>query len=297
MRLITRGDLDGLTCAVIITSNETVSAIKLVHPQDITDQRIEVTKDDILANIPYDPRCGKWFDHHVLTDNNPKPPAKFDGAYGLAPSAARLVYEYYGGEAKMPQFKTLVAETDRLDAAQLTPQDVTDPKDYILLGYTIDNRTGLGAFEDYFLLLIDLLKTKPIAEIVAHPLVQSRWKRVHDDQAAFEDAIRKHSRVEGNVVITDFRGMTTIPTGNRFLVYTLFPDVNVSVRVHWGPQRKFVVAAVGHSIFNRTCNTNVGELMGRYGGGGHKGAGTAPLQPEKADESLAAIVDELKRRG
>lgn len=297
MRLITRGDLDGLTCAVIISSNETISAIKLVHPQDITDQRIEVTKDDILANIPYDARCGKWFDHHVLTDNNPKPPAKFDGAYGLAPSAARLVYEYYGGEAKMPQFKTLVAETDRLDSAQLTPQDVTDPKDYILLGYTIDNRTGLGAFEDYFLLLVDLLKTKSIGEIVAHPLVQSRWRRVRDDQTAFEEAIRKNSRVDGNVVVTDFRGVATIPTGNRFLIYTIFPDVNVSVRVHWGPQRKFVVAAVGHSIFNRTCNTNVGELMGRYGGGGHKGAGTAPIPPEKADEALAAIVDELKRRG
>lgn len=297
MRLITRGDLDGLTCAVIISSNESISAIKLVHPQDITDQRIEVTKDDILANIPYDARCGKWFDHHVLTDNNPKPPAKFDGAYGLAPSAARLVYEYYGGEAKMPQFKTLVAETDRLDSAQLTPQDVTAPKDYILLGYTIDNRTGLGAFEDYFLLLIDLLKTKSIAEIVAHPLVQSRWRRVSDDQVAFEDAIRKNSRVDGNVVVTDFRNVATIPTGNRFLIYTIFPDVNVSVRVHWGPQRKFVVAAVGHSIFNRTCNTNVGELMGRYGGGGHKGAGTAPIPPEKADEALAAIVDELKRRG
>lgn len=297
MRLITRGDLDGLTCAVIITSNEAISSIKLVHPQDITDQRIEVTKDDILANIPYDARCGKWFDHHVLTDNNPKPPAKFDGAYGLAPSAARLVYEYYGGEAKMPQFKQLVAETDRLDSAQLTPQDVTDPKDFILLGYTIDNRTGLGAFEDYFLLLVDLLKTKPIAEIVAHPLVQSRWRRVRDDQAAFEDAIRKHSKVDGNVVVTDFRNMATIPTGNRFLIYTLYPEVNVSVRVHWGPQRKFVVAAVGHSIFNRTCNTNVGELMGRYGGGGHKGAGTAPLPPIQAAASLAAIVEELKRRG
>jgi hypothetical protein len=297
MRLITRGDLDGLTSAVIITSNEPIKEIKLVHPQDITDQRIEITSRDILANLPYDARAGKWFDHHLLTDNNPKPAAKFDGAYGLAPSAAHLVYEYYGGKQKMPQFETLVAETDRLDSANLTPGDVTDPRDYILLGYTIDNRTGLGAFEDYFLLLADLLKTQPIAEIVKHPLVATRWDRIRADEANFREATQKHSRLEGNVIVTDFRTLPTIPVGNRFVVYTLFPEGNVSLRIHWGPQKKFVVAAVGHSIFNRTCRTAVGELMGRYGGGGHKGAGTAPLPAEKADAQLAEILAELKRNG
>lgn len=297
MRLITRGDLDGLTSSVIITSNEKIDSVKLVHPQDITDQRIDVTKNDILANLPYDSRCGKWFDHHILTDNNPKPPEKFDGAYGLAPSAARLVYEYYGGERKMPQFKQLVAETDRLDSAQLTPKDVTDPKDYILLGYTIDNRTGLGAFEDYFLLLQDLLKSEPIEKIIQHPLVAQRWQKILADQVAFREATLKASKAEGNLVITDFREAASIPTGNRFLIYTLFPDVNVSLRIHWGPQRRFVVAAIGHSIFNRTCRTNVGELMGRYGGGGHRGAGTAPLPAEKADAQLKEIIAELKTNG
>lgn len=297
MRLITRGDLDGLTSAVIITSNEPIKEIKLVHPQDITDHRIEVTKQDILANVPFDPRCGKWFDHHLLTDNNPKPAAKFEGAYGLAPSAAHLVYEYYGGAKKMPQFEKLVAETDRLDSATLTPADVTDPKDYILLGYTIDNRTGLGAFEDYFLLLTDLLKTKRIDEIVNHPLVKTRWDRIRADEANFREATQKHSRLDGNVVITDFRPLATIPVGNRFVVYTLFPAANVSLRIHFGPQKKFVVAAVGHSIFNRTCKTAVGELMGRYGGGGHKGAGTAPLPADKAEQQLTEIIAVLKRNG
>jgi hypothetical protein len=297
MRLITRGDLDGLTCAVIISSNEKIDQIKLIHPQDITDKRIEVTKNDILANVPYDARCGKWFDHHILTDNNPKPPEKFDGAYGLAPSAARLVYDYYGGEAKMPGLATLVKETDRLDSAQLTPADVTDPQGHILLGYTIDNRTGLGAFEDYFLLLVDLLKKEPITAVLDHPLVKQRWERIKADERTFLEVTKKHSRLDGNVVITDFRPLSTLPIGNRFLIYTLFPQANVSLRIHWGPQQRFVVAAVGHSIFNRTCRTNVGELMGKYGGGGHKGAGTAPLAAEKAGAQLEEIIATLKRNG
>lgn len=297
MRLITRGDLDGLACAVVIASNETIDTIKLVHPQDITDQRIEVTKNDILANVPYDARCAKWFDHHILTDNNPKPPATFDGAYGLAPSAARLAYEYYGGEAKMPQFATLIRETDRLDSAQLTLEDVSNPQGHILLGYTIDNRTGLGAFEDYFLLLVDLLKTDPIDTILRHPLVVQRWERVKAEEKRFLETTNAHSRLEGNVIVTDFRPLSTLPIGNRFLVYTLFPEANVSLRIHWGPQQRFVVAAVGHSIFNRTCRTNVGELMGEYGGGGHKGAGTAPLDPENAERQLKAIIATLKSNG
>lgn len=297
MRLITRGDLDGLTCAVIITSNEPIDTVRLVHPQDITDRRVEVTKNDILANVPYHPACAKWFDHHLLTDNNPKPPAKFDGAYGLAPSAARLVYDYYGGVAKMPQFAALVAETDRLDSAQLTPADVTNPQGYIRLGYTIDGRTGLGAFEDYFLLLLELLKSQPIEDVLRHPAVADRWQRIQAEEKKFRDATLAHSRLDGNVVITDFRSLEVIPAGNRFLVYTLFPQANVSLRVHWGPQKRFVVAAIGHSIFNRTCKTSIGELTARYGGGGHRGAGTTPLDPTRADDQIAEIIAELKRNG
>lgn len=297
MRLVTRGDLDGLACAVIITSNETIDEITLIHPQDITDDRVTIRPGDILANLPYHPKCSKWFDHHLKTGNNPAPPAKFDGAYAVAPSAAGLAYKYYGGAAKMPRFEELVRQADRLDSAQLTFDEVQDPKGYILLGYTIDGRSGHGAFEDYFRLLVDLLKTKSIDEVLRHPRVKERCDKMRVDDSTFRDMLTQHSRVDGNVVLTDFRSLDRIPTGNRFVIYVLFPDVNVSVRVHWGPERRFVVAAVGHSIFNRTCKTNVGELMSRYGGGGHRGAGTTPLVPERADRDLAEIIAELKRNG
>src|SRR5215470_197751 len=142
MRLVTRADLDGLTCAVLVTSSEAISEVRLVHPQDITDKKVEITKDDILANLPYHPSCGKWFDHHLLTESNERPPEKFEGRYGLAPSAARVVFEYYIEKNPfLRKYETFVAETDRLDSAQLNIDDVLDPKGYILLGYTLDPRT------------------------------------------------------------------------------------------------------------------------------------------------------------
>src|SRR6266568_1135722 len=170
MRLVTRGDMDGLTSAVIITLMEPIGEIFLVHPQEITDKKVPIGRDDILANVPYHPNCGMWFDHHLLTDSNEKPPANFKGRYRVAPSAARLVYEYYlekhPDDPRLLRLAILVDETDRLDAAQLTPDDVQNPRDYILLGYTIDSRTGLGNFENYFLRLVDWLKTMSIQQVL-----------------------------------------------------------------------------------------------------------------------------------
>lgn len=298
MRLVTRGDLDGLTCAVLITSREKISEIKLIHPQDITDRAVEIKKTDILANLPYHPHCAKWFDHHLQTGNNPTPPPKFEGRYGLAPSAARLVWEYYDGPKTMPQYEELVKETDRLDSANLTPRDVTDPTGYILLGYTIDGRTGVGkAFQAYFHLLLQLLKTEPIEKIIANPKVQERIQKLKDSEKVFKQALQGHSKLDGNVIVTDFRGFDEVPVGNRFLIYTLFPSANVSLRIHWGPRKARVIVAIGHSIFNRTCKTSIGQLVSRYGGGGHAGAGTTPLDPAKADQAIAEMLLELKKNG
>ena len=301
MRLVTRGDLDGLTSAVIITSKESIDDILLVHPQDITDKRVEITANDILANVPYDPRCGMWFDHHLLTDSNEKPPEHFEGRYRVAPSAARLVYEYYLerelGDQSLLRLAHLVDETDRLDAAQLTPEDVENPREYILLGYTIDSRTGLGSFEDYFLRLVEWLKTMPIEEVLAQPEVRERVERIRRDQEQFKQLLTRNSFQLSNVVITDLREIEQLPAGNRFLVYTLFPEANVSLRVHWGPRHGSVIAAVGHSIFNRTCKTSVGELMSRFGGGGHRGAGTCVLPLDDAAEAIDEILFELQANG
>jgi hypothetical protein len=299
MRLVTRGDLDGLACAVLITSCEEIDEILLVHPQDVTDRRLAVTGDDILANLPYAAGCGKWFDHHLLTESNLRPPASFDGRYGLAPSAARMVYEYYlPRHPELQRYETLLAETDRLDSAQLNIDDVLDPKGYILLGYTLDPRTGLGPdYQGYFRKAMDALKVRPIDEILELPEVQERVRRLQEEDGRFREATLAHSRLQGNVVFTDFRGVDPIPVGNRFLVYTLFPQANVSLRVHWGPSREHVAVAVGHSIFNRTCRTNVGELMSTYGGGGHRGAGTCLLRAAEAEDRIAAIVAALRSGG
>lgn len=301
MRLVTRGDLDGLTSAVIITMKEPISDLLLVHPQDITDQTVEIRGDDILANLPYDSRCAKWFDHHLLTDSNQKPPATFDGSHRLAPSAARLVYEYYLGrephDPALLRLERLVDETDRLDAALLTPDDVENPREYILLGYTIDSRTGLGGFEDYFRRLIEWLKTMSIEDVLKQPEVRERVDRLRRDQTDFRTLLARNSFVLNNVVVTDLREVERLPAGNRFLVYSLFPQANVSLRVHWGPRRNSVIAAVGHSIFNRTCNTSVGDLMSRYGGGGHRGAGTCVLPLDHAADAIDEILFELQANG
>lgn len=301
MRLVTRGDLDGLTSAVIITMKEPVDELLLVHPQDITDKTIEIRSDDILANLPYDPRCGTWFDHHLLTPSNEKPPENFQGRYRTAPSAARLVYEHYTAlhpnDGALLALEPLVAETDRLDSAQLTPDDVENPRDYILLGYTIDSRTGLGGFEDYFRRLVEWLKTMSIEEVLRQPEVRERVDRIRSEQADFKSLLSRNSFQLNNVVVTDLREIERLPAGNRFLVYSLFPDANVSLRVHWGPRHDSVIAAVGHSIFNRTCNTSVGDLMSRYGGGGHRGAGTCVLPLSSAAEAIDEILFELQANG
>ena len=297
MRLVTRGDLDGLTCAVVLTLNEPIEKIELIHPQDISDGRAEIRSGDIIANLPYHPSCSMWFDHHLHTATPNLPLGGFKGAFGEAPSAARLVYEYYGGEDAMPELAELVEETDRLDSANLNPEDVLSPQGFIKLGFTIDGRTGLGTFESYFLHLVDLLKSGPPAEqVLADPSVRKRCEILDSQDESFRNELRSHSRVEGNVVVTDFRDLDYPPIGNRFLVYALYPEVNVSVRVHWGPNRTFPMLLLGHSIFNRTCETNVGELASRYGGGGHRGAGSIPLMDDP-DQQIQMVVNELKTNG
>lgn len=301
MRLVTRGDMDGLTSAVIITLKEPIDEIVLVHPQDITDKKVPIRRDDILANVPYHPDAGMWFDHHLLTESNEKPPPNFKGRHRIAPSAARLVYEYYlekyPNDPQLKRLSKLVDETDRLDAAQLTPEDVENPRDYILLGYTIDSRTGLGKFEGYFSKLVEWLKTMSIQEVLEQPIVKERVERIRREQEDFKRLIQRNSFQLNNVVVTDLREVERLPAGNRFLIYTLFPDTNVSLRVHWGPSHNSVIAAVGHSIFNRTCKTSVGDLMSRYGGGGHQGAGTCVLPLDSAADAIDEILFELQANG
>jgi hypothetical protein len=292
MRLITRADLDGLTCAILLQEVEDIEQVDFAHPKDVQDGKVEITKNDILANLPHDARVGIWFDHHVSQAG--KSPDQ--GAFAVKPSAARVIVDHYKSP-KFERYAGLMEATDRLDAAQLTMDDVVAPKGWILVGYTLDPRTGLGAFKDYFLHLMQLAKTKTIEQIVADPQVKERVERVSAEEAQFKEHVKADSRQDGNVVITDVRGKKNLPTGNRFLVYTLFPTSNVSVRIADGRAGEFVSLQVGHSIFNRTCKTNVGELMAKYGGGGHVGVGTCQPKPADADRILGEVVATLKKAG
>lgn len=296
MRLVTRGDLDGLTCAVIISLNEEVDELLLTHPQKIADGKVEIRDTDIIANLPFQKGCALWFDHHQHTTAK-APSEPFDGAYGQAPSAARLVYEYYGGLLTMPQLEELVHETDRLDSADLTLDDILDPQGYIQLGYTLDSRTGLGDLNEYFMTLLDLLVTNThIDQILAYPEVEERVGRLEMEDIELHAALKVYTEVDGNVALTDFRDLDQVPVGNRFLVYAIYPKINVEARVQWRKDMNVPMLTLGHSVINRTCKTDVGELASRYGGGGHRGAGSLPLK-ENPDKTIAAIVAELKANG
>jgi hypothetical protein len=298
MRLVTRPDLDGLTCAVLLSECETLDSVELVHPQDVSDRRVAIGPQDIIANLPYHPACGMWFDNHLLTDPKAMPPTGFKGRYGKAPSAARLVYEHYAKtHPALARFDRLVGETDRLDSAQLTLEDVVSPAGYILLGLTLDPRTGLGSLREYFDELLPALRKRTIDEVLALASVRERVARMHEQDQAFRDAARARTRLDGDLVVTDFRDMDPIPVGNRFLIFTLFPEAGAAVRIQWGPGRERVAVSAGRSILNRSSKANIGVLMSLYGGGGHAGAGACLLPPATADKQIAEIVGALKRNG
>jgi hypothetical protein len=298
MRLVTRLDLDGLTCAVLLSQCETIDATELVQPQDVSERVISIGPSDIIANLPYHPQCGMWFDNHLLTDPKAMPPTGFKGRYGKAPSAARLVYEHYVKEhPKLARHERLVAETDRLDSAQLTLDDVVSPSGYVLLGMTLDARSGLGNLRAYFDELLPAVRDRPVAEVLELPSVRERAQRMREQDQAFKQAARDRSRLDGSVVLTDFRDLDPIPVGNRFLVFTLFPEASAGVRVEWESGRERVVVSAGRSILNKSSRANIGVLMSLYGGGGHVGAGACVLQPATADAQIAEIVGALKRNG
>ncbi len=293
MRLVTRGNLDGLVSTVLISTMEDIESVELAHPQDIEANKIEISQNDILANLPYHPDCGMWFDHHPMREGDRKPPGGFHGKYEIAPSVARVIFRYYDSDA-LKKYEYLLNDTDRFDGARLELDDITDPQGIILLGFTIDPRTSIGAFKDYFFHLAQWLKDLPVEEVLKKPEVEERIKLIKESNESFARVLKENSRLDGNVIITDFRDLDTIPVGNRFLIYSLYPGANVSVRLQWGPEKKFVAASLGHSIFNRTCKTNCGDVCNNYGGGGHKGAGSCPLDIDKADRQIEEIVALLK---
>jgi oligoribonuclease NrnB/cAMP/cGMP phosphodiesterase (DHH superfamily) len=297
MRIITRGDMDGLASSVLLTTVENIREIAFVHPKDAQDGLINATKDDILVNLPYIKGCGMWFDHHISEEEKAQKARKvrdFKGLYKIAPSAARVVYDFYKSP-KFAPYKKMLEAIDRFDSGQLTLDDVNNPKDWILLAYTMDPRTGLGPeFQKYFRWMVEYVKELPIEKVLEHSEVKKRIERVRKEQGDFKKLLEKCCSIDGNVIITDLRIFSEIPTGNRFLVYTLFPKANVEVRIFRGKGNKKIIIACGHSIFNRTCKVNLGKMLAGYGGGGHAGAGTCQISADKADSVVKEIIAKLK---
>jgi hypothetical protein len=295
MRLVTRPDLDGLTCAVLLSRCERIDSIALVQPQEIADRLVEVGADDVLTNVPFHPGCGLWFDNHLLTDARSTPPAGFRGRYAQAPSAARVVYDHYAPQhPELSAYAALLADTDRLDSADLSREDVLSPEGYILIGFTLDARTGLDGLHDYFLVLYPAVRDRSLADVLALPAVVERVTRLREQDHTFRDTALGRSRMQGRVVVTDFRGMDPLPVGNRFLIYTLFPAARVSLRLQ-GTRDGRVSISAGRSIFDRSSRANLGVLMSLHGGGGHAGAAACVVRADEADRHLAEIVAALER--
>jgi hypothetical protein len=292
MRIVTRPDFDGVVCATLLFEAEPITEPTLwVEPNDMQSGAVAVRSGDIIANLPFHPACKKWFDHHYT--NQPK--REFEGEFRIAPSAAGIVFDYYRDRFRSDYIE-LVQETDRIDAADLTLDQVLHPErhPYILLSMTIANPEGGDA--EYWNRVVELLRKLDIQEVLADPVVRARCEEAVARNRAFREVLRRHTRMEGHVSITDFRDSDTPPRGNRFLVYSLFPDAIVSVKLRYaGPDRERVVIGVGHSIFNRQCNVNVGLMLSHFNGGGHRGAGSCTVPAAEAEETLRAIVDILHR--
>jgi nanoRNase/pAp phosphatase (c-di-AMP/oligoRNAs hydrolase) len=305
MRLLTRSDFDGLICAVLLNELGLIDEWKFAHPKDLQDGTIEVSENDILANVPYVKGCGMWFDHHASEAARLGAGFEFKGAYKQAPSAARVIWEYYGGHEKFPKdFDEMMAAVDKVDDARLTEDEILNPTGWILLGFIMDPRTGLGRFRDYrisnYRLMEDLIeycRAMPVDKILELPDVRERVERYNDQAKLFRQMLLDNSALRGNAVVIDLRDQETIYAGNRFMVYALYPQANVSVHVLWGLNKQNTVFTVGKSILNRGSKTDVGQLMLRYGGGGHQAVGTCQVDNERAAKVLEEIVAKLNADG
>jgi nanoRNase/pAp phosphatase (c-di-AMP/oligoRNAs hydrolase) len=285
-------------CAVLLKELNLYDEIKFVHPKDIQDGQVPVTDQDVLVNIPYVPGCGIWFDHH--TSENERGLARegsFVGASWPAPSCARVIYEYYGGDEKLGKFKEMLEAADKADSAQFTRDEILNPERWVLLSFIMDPRTGLGRYRDYrvsnyqlMLELIENLRTSGVDEILAQSDVQERVKRYEEHKSHFLQMMFEYSRAEGDVIVTDLRNVPETYVGNRHVIYALYPYQNISIRIFDGKDREFCVFSVGYSILNRTSTVDVGSLMLKYGGGGHKSVGTCQVPYERADDILEEML-------
>lgn len=302
-RLVTRSDFDGLVCAMILREMDLIDDIKFVHPKDVQDGKVELSENDITTNLPFDPRVGMAFDHHESETDRLK--AVDTGSKLIidpnARSTARVVFDYYGGKERFPRVTDeLMKAVDKGDSADFTLDEILDPKGWVLLHYLMDPRTGLGRFRhfrisnyDLMMELIGFCMDHTIDEILELPDVKERVDLYFEQAELFKAQLRRLAKVDGKVVILDLRNEEVIHAGNRFMIYALYPETQISVHIAWGFQKQNTAVMIGKSIINRGSKADIGELCLKYGGGGHRNAGTCQLDNDKVDTLLPDILKAL----
>ena len=302
-RLVTRSDFDGLVCAMILRELDIIDDIKFVHPKDVQDGKIELSENDITTNLPFDARVGLAFDHHE-SEIDRLEAAKTEGKLVIDPaarSAARVVYNYYGGKAKLPLITDEMMEAvDKGDSADFTMEDILNPKGWVLLHYLMDPRTGLGRFREFRISNYDLMMeligfcmTHTIDEILELPDVKERVDLYFEQAEQFKAQLKRIAKVYGKVVVLDLRDEEIIHAGNRFMIYALYPETQISIHVAWGFRKQNTAVMIGKSIVNRGSKADIGKLCLSYGGGGHKNAGTCQLENDEVDAKLPDIIKAL----
>jgi nanoRNase/pAp phosphatase (c-di-AMP/oligoRNAs hydrolase) len=303
-RLVTRSDFDGLVCAVLLKHLDLIDEILFVHPKDMQDGKIAITSRDITTNLPYVSGAHLAFDHHLSETIRNTGDRQNHVIDPNAPSAARVVYDYYGGGKFPSAWNDMMLAVDKGDSAQFNRDEILNPKGWDLLNFLMDARTGLGRFRDFrisnynlMMDLIDYCRAHTISEIMALPDVKERSDLYFDHAEKCKEQIRRCSTVHKNLVVLDLRKEETIYAGNRFVIYALYPDQNISIHVLWGLKNQNTVFATGKSILNRTSKTNIGALMLEYGGGGHENAGTCQVENDMAEEVLGALIARINKEG
>jgi len=291
MRIVTRPDFDGIVCVVLIQEAEkSTRPVLWASPDDMQRGLVDIQPGDIIANLPYNPNCALWFDHHY--SNQIRHPV--NGLFEIAPSAAGLVYQYYRDRIQK-DYSTLIAETDKIDSANLSLNEILTPEKYpyVLLSMTIQDHVLADA--PYWDRVVSLLKKHDIDTILHDQAVQKRCQTVIQENRDYRDLLEKHTTLEKQIAISDFRDLDIMPYGNRFLVYSMFPEATVSVKIGFeDASKKVVVVKVGRSILNRNCRVNVGQMLSYFGGGGHKGAGSCKFPTADSDKNLGRIIGILK---
>ena len=304
-RLVTRSDFDGLVCAMILKEKGLIDEIKFVHPKDVQDGKVDISPTDITTNLPFDPRVGLAFDHHE-SELTRLEGVDYEGRYIIDPdakSAARVVYNYYGGKEALPRIsEELMAAVDKGDSADFTLDEVLHPEGWVLMNFIMDARTGLGRFRDFrianydlMMELIDLCLDHPVDEVLQNPDVKERADLYFEQAELFTEQVKRIAHMDGRVVVLDLRNEDVIYAGNRFMVYALFPEAQVSIHVAWGFKKQNTAVMIGKSIINKDGNPDIGNLCLQYGGGGHRNAGTCQIDNDKVDAALPDIIAALNK--